>query len=98
MIAVIQLLSSVIGILKFVLIASAIMSWLMAFGIMNMNNQFVATVYSTLQKLTEPMLRPIRRFIPPLGGLDISFIILILALYFIDNFISYDLPRYLGLY
>ncbi|MBL1419623.1 MAG: YggT family protein [Alphaproteobacteria bacterium] len=97
MIAVIQLLSSIIGILKFVLIASAIMSWLMAFGIMNMNNQFVATVYSTLQKLTEPMLRPIRRFVPPLGGLDISFIILILALYFIDNFITRDLPGYLGL-
>lgn len=98
MIAVIQLLGSVIGILKFILIASAILSWLMAFGIINMNNQFVATVYSTLQKLTEPLLRPIRRFVPPLGGLDISFIILILALYFLDNFIAYDLPRYLGLY
>ena len=74
------------------------MSWLIAFGIINMNNQFVATIYSSLQRLTEPMLRPIRKFVPPLGGLDISFIILILVLYFIDNFITYDLPGYLGLY
>lgn len=96
MFALLQLISSVISILLFILIASAIMSWLIAFGIINMNNQFVATVYTTLQRLTEPMLRPIRRFVPPMGGLDISFIVLILVLYFIDNFVKYDLPRYMG--
>ncbi|NRA85903.1 MAG: YggT family protein [Rhizobiales bacterium] len=97
MIAILSLISSVISILLFVLVASAIMSWLMAFGILNMNNQFIATIYSALQRLTEPMLRPIRRFIPPMGGLDISFIVLILVLYFVSDLVKYDLPRYLGL-
>ncbi|MGL1922465.1 MAG: YggT family protein [Hyphomicrobiales bacterium] len=97
MFAILSLISSIISILLFILIASAIMSWLIAFGIINMNNQFVATVYSSLQRLTEPLLRPIRRFVPPMGGLDISFIILILALYFIDNIVKVDLPRYLGM-
>ena len=97
MIAILSLISSVISILLFILVASAIMSWLMAFGILNMNNQFIATIYSALQRLTEPMLRPIRRFIPPMGGLDISFIVLTLVLYFVSDLVKYDLPRYLGL-
>lgn len=97
MYAIFGLISSIVSIVLFILIASAIMSWLIAFGLLNMNNQFVATVYSTLQRLTEPMLRPIRRFVPPMGGLDISFIILILGLYFIDTFVTRDLPVLMGL-
>ncbi len=96
MTALVLLVSSIVSILLFILIASAIFSWLLAFGILNMNNQFVATVYSTLQRLTEPMLRPIRKFIPPMGGLDISFIVLILILYFIKDFIQYDLMNMVG--
>lgn len=95
MFAIISLISSIISILLFVLIASAIMSWLIAFGILNMNNQFIATVYGVLQRITEPMLRPIRKYVPSMAGLDISFIVLILVLYFAQNFVTVDLPRML---
>lgn len=87
MLALYNLFGTVIDIVLFVLIANAIISWLMAFGIINMSNQFVATIYSILQRFTEPLLRPIRKLIPNLGGLDISPIILILALFFIRDLV-----------
>ncbi len=98
MIALLSIVVMIVNIIIFILVLQAIFSWLMVFGILNMNNQFIATVYSTLQRLTEPMLRPIRRFIPSIGGLDLSFIVLILGLYFIKIFAAEDLPRMLGLY
>ena len=63
-------------------IISAILSWLVAFNVLNQRNQFVNTVGTALYRLTEPALRPIRRFLPNLGGIDISPIILILLIYF----------------
>lgn len=87
MIALYNLFATVIDVVLFILIANAIISWLMAFGIINMNNQFVATIYSILQRFTEPMLRPVRKVIPNLGGLDISPIVLILALFFIRDLV-----------
>ena len=55
-----------------IVIASAIMSWLVAFGVINVRNQFIRVVVDLLYRLTEPLLRPIRRFLPNLGGVDIS--------------------------
>jgi len=85
-------LSSVITLYIYVIIASAIFSWLIAFNVVNTQNKFVYTVYDILNRLTEPALAPIRRFMPNLGGLDLSPIILLLALIFVQNFIRYDLP------
>ena len=65
-----------------VVIISAILSWLIAFNVVNTSNRFVYTVSDFLWRLTEPALRPIRRFMPNLGGVDISPIILILILFF----------------
>lgn len=81
----VTLLSTVIDIYVWLLIASAILSWLVAFNIVNMNNQFVSTVGQFLHKITEPVLRPLRQVIPSIGGLDLTPIILILLLYFIRN-------------
>jgi YggT family protein len=67
-----------------VIIIMAVMSWLLAFDVINMRNDFVRSVWNTANALTEPALRPIRRFIPPLGGMDISPIILLLLLSFIQ--------------
>ena len=67
-----------------VVIASAILSWLVAFQVVNTGNQFINTVGRVLYALTEPALRPIRGFIPNLGGIDLSPIVLILALYFLQ--------------
>ncbi|MEO3428026.1 YggT family protein [Pelagibius sp. CAU 1746] len=65
-------------------IASAILSWLVHFGVLNTRNQVVSMVGEFLWRVTEPALRPIRRFMPNLGGIDISPIILILVIYFLQ--------------
>jgi YggT family protein len=82
-----ELLVQVIELYKFVLIAAVIMSWLIAFNVINTNNRFVYAVSDFLYRVTEPALRPIRRFIPSLGGVDISPIILILLLWFVQRMI-----------
>lgn len=68
-----------------VIIISAILSWLVAFNVVNTRNQAVSMIGNALFRLTEPALRPIRRFMPNLGGVDISPVILLLAIYFIQS-------------
>lgn len=67
---------------------SVILSWLVAFNVVNSSNQVVSTIGEFLHRLTEPALRPIRRILPDLGGIDISPIILILILFFIQGVLS----------
>jgi YggT family protein len=85
MLPFINLLLRIIDIYVWILIASAILSWLTAFGVVNTYNRFVATIGDVLHRLTEPVLRPIRSILPNLGGIDISPIILILLLYFVRD-------------
>ena len=80
----IAFINLVIYLYIWVIIISAVFSWLIAFGVVNTHNQFVYTVVNTLYRLTEPALRPIRQIMPDLGGIDISPVILILILYFIQ--------------
>ncbi len=87
MIALIQTIVMALDIYWWIIIASAIFSWLYAFNVVNSRNQFVGTVGNMLYRLTEPALRPIRRFMPDLGGIDISPIILLLILFFIRQFL-----------
>ncbi len=87
----IWLFNMLVEIVVFVIIASAIASWLVAFGVVNMRNHFVRTVVETLYRLTEPMLRPIRRVMPNLGGVDISPIALLVILYFVRYCVNYYL-------
>jgi YggT family protein len=76
--ALIYLINSVIDIYKWLLIIWVIMSWLVSFNVINTHNQFVGTVMNFLYRITEPALRPIRRIVPDLGGIDISPLILLL--------------------
>ena len=69
-------------------IISAVLSWLVQFGVVNTRNQFVAMIGEFLWRLTEPALRPIRRYIPKFGGVDISPVVLILALLFVQMVIG----------
>ena len=69
------------------LIAAAVLSWLIAFNVVNTRNQVVAVVGEFLFRITEPALRPIRRFMPNLGGIDISPVILILIIFFLESII-----------
>ncbi len=83
--SVVMLISTIIQIFIWLLIANAILSWLVAFNVINTRNQFVNSVGQFLYKITEPVLRPIRSIIPSFGGIDVSPIILILLLIFVQN-------------
>ncbi|MFN4088949.1 MAG: YggT family protein [Alphaproteobacteria bacterium] len=84
-VTIVELIATVITLYVWVLIISAVMSWLVAFNVVNTRNRFVYTVMDVLWRLTEPALRPIRRLLPNLGGIDISPVILILLLFFVRN-------------
>ena len=79
------LISTLIWLYIYVLIAAAVLSWLLAFNVVNPRNQFVAMVGDVLYRVTEPALRPIRSVMPDLGGIDISPVILILGLAFLER-------------
>ena len=83
--AVLNLISTLITIYIWLLIAQAVLSWLLAFGVVNRYNRVVASVNDFLWRITEPVLRPIRSVLPDLGGIDISPVILILVLYFLRD-------------
>ena len=81
------LLDSVITIYLWIIIVNAVLSWLVAFNILNTQNRFVFSVLDTTYKLTDPVLNKIRRFVPTFGSIDISPVILILLLMFLRNII-----------
>lgn len=91
MIALLNTISMALSLYTWIIILSAVFSWLLAFNIINYNNQFVRTVSDALYRLTEPALRPIRNFLPNLGGIDVSPIILLLVIFFLQQFIAYNL-------
>ncbi len=85
MVPLIGFIAVVINLFIWVVIISAILSWLIAFNVVNTSNRFVYTVADMLYRVTEPALRPIRNFLPNLGGIDISPVILILFLIFLRD-------------
>jgi YggT family protein len=74
-----------------IIIASAILSWLVAFNVVNVRNDVVRSIWGFLDAVTEPALRPIRRVLPNLGGIDVSPIILLLIIFFVERVIVYYL-------
>jgi YggT family protein len=98
MIALLQTISMLLNLVWWVFLIMIIMSWLISFNVINTRNQFVASVWRILNQVTEPILRPIRRIIPPVGGLDLSPIIVFVIIFFLQSFIANDLPRLMGLY
>ncbi|WP_027580685.1 YggT family protein [Bradyrhizobium sp. Ai1a-2] len=87
--AVLDIVIIVLDLYVWLLIAAAILSWLVAFNVVNTRNQFVSAVAEFLYRITEPVLAPIRNIMPNLGGLDISPIIVILLIMFIERVIMY---------
>ena len=80
-----MLIDTILGLYVWVLIASAVLSWLVAFNVVNTRNRAVYVIGDFLYRVTEPLLAPIRRILPNLGGLDLSPIIVILIIFFIRN-------------
>jgi len=79
------LINMVVNLYIWVLIAAAVLSWLVAFNVLNTSNRFVYAAGDVLYRVTEPALRPIRRILPNLGGIDVSPVVLILLLIFLRN-------------
>jgi YggT family protein len=84
---ILNFISLLLTIYIWLLIVYAVMSWLIAFNVVNTRNQFVHTAQEFLYRITEPVLRPIRRVLPNFGGLDISPIIVMLIIIFIQDVI-----------
>jgi YggT family protein len=95
--AILEIILLILDLYVWLLIASAILSWLIAFNVVNTRNQLVAGIAEFLYRITEPVLAPIRRLMPNLGGLDISPIILILIIYLIQKLLVYNvMPLVIG--
>jgi len=77
----------ILNLYTYVIIAAVIVSWLVAFGVINTYNQFARAVLRALHSLTEPVFAPIRRVIPPIGGLDLSPLIALLIIVFLQSWI-----------
>jgi YggT family protein len=88
-----QFISYVLQLYVYVLIAAAVLSWLVAFNVVNPRNPIVSAIGQFLYAITEPVLRPIRRMLPNMGGIDISPIIVILVIFFIQSVILPNLYR-----
>ena len=84
MIAIFYLVLQILKLYSYVVIANVVVSWLIAFNILNTQNRFVYSILELSYKLTNPLLNKIRRFLPNLGSLDISPIILLLLIWFVE--------------
>ena len=89
MLSLAKLIDEAINIYTWVVIASAIMSWLVAFNVINGTNPYVRQIGFALRRLTEPLLGPIRRMLPDLGAIDISPVILLIGLQVVRYFVAY---------
>ena len=93
MIELLTFISYVLTLYVYILIAAAILSWLIAFNVVNPYNQFVRMISEFLYRITEPVLRPIRAMLPNLGGIDISPVIVILIIIFIQSVIIPNIAK-----
>jgi YggT family protein len=82
-----QLLLFALDVYFYIIIASVIISWLIAFEVLNLKNPQAQNLVNLLNKLTEPVYKPLRKFIPPIGGIDITPIIVIFAIFLLKNLI-----------
>ena len=93
MIELLGFISYLITLYTYIIIANVIMSWLMAFGVMNAYNPVVRSIWQAISAVTEPLLRPIRNMLPNMGGIDISPIVLLLACYFVQSVILPNIAK-----
>lgn len=88
------LLDTILDLFVWLMIASAILSWLVAFNVVNTRNRAVYAIGDFLYRVTEPVLRPIRNMLPNMGGIDISPIVVILLVMFVRNLLAEYWPRF----
>jgi YggT family protein len=88
------LILQILNFYEFIVVAAVIVSWLTAFNVINQHNNFVRTLLRILLALTEPVFRQIRKVVPPVGGLDLSPIIVFLIIWFLQYTITWAALRY----
>ena len=93
MLELLNFINYVINLYSYVVFAAVIMSFLLAFNVINPRNAVVQTIWTTLTALTEPLLGPIRRALPDFGAIDLSPVVLLLVLYFIQSVVLTNLAR-----
>ncbi|WP_299643108.1 YggT family protein [Devosia sp.] len=93
MYALLQTLNLILNLIWWVFLIMIIMSWLISFNVINTRNQFVASVWRVLNQITDPILKPIRRVVPPMGGLDLSPLIVFIIIFFLQSLIGYYAAR-----
>ena len=87
LILLLQIADLLLGVLRWIIIIQAIMSWLVAFNVINTYNDFVRQVLFALDKITEPIYRPIRRVMPDFGALDLTPMVVLLVIYILRNIV-----------
>ena len=87
MIALLQIVQLLLNLIWWVIVIQAVLSWLIAFNVINTHSDFVRTVWNALQRITEPLYRPIRRILPDFGALDLSPLVVLLILYILTNIV-----------
>jgi YggT family protein len=87
LIALLQIVQLLLNLVWWVIVIQAVLSWLIAFNIINTHSDFVRTVWTALGRMTEPLYRPIRRILPDFGALDLSPLVVLLILYILSNIV-----------
>jgi YggT family protein len=90
-----EIVRAVLGLLSLVLIVYVVISWLYAFDVVSRRNTMIGSVWEFCRAVTDPVLRPLRRFIPPVAGVDLSVMVLLLAVYLLQNDVSWWLENLL---
>jgi YggT family protein len=93
MVELLGFISYLITLYTYVVIAGVVMSWLIAFGVINGQNPFVRSLWEAVNAVTEPFLRPIRNMLPNMGGIDISPIVLLLACFFVQSVVLPNIAK-----
>ncbi len=91
-----ELIRAILGLIQVVLIVYVVISWLFAFDIVSRRNQLVYSVFEFTRRVSDPILRPLRRLIPPIGGVDLSVLVLLLVLWLLQNEVTYWLEGMLA--
>ncbi len=85
MLTILQILQIILNLVWWIIVVQAILSWLIAFNVINTHSDMVRTVWTALQRMTEPLYRPIRRILPDFGALDLSPMVVLLIVYILSN-------------
>lgn len=96
MITILQIVQLLLTIATWIIVAHAVMSWLIGFNVINTYNEFVRTIWQALERMTAPIYNPVRKILPDFGALDLSPLIVLLSLHILNNYILTSVINHLA--